>query len=91
MAADTTKLKTLKPLARSANGKISTVYDTIRGVKAILHENVNTSVRSTNLIGTYSYAAKKRKINAILAWAAEVVPCKLNSAKQTVWEVKNTS
>lgn len=29
------KLKTVKPLARRAKGRISTVYDTIRGVKAI--------------------------------------------------------
>ena len=29
------KLNTVKPFARSANGKISTVYETMRGVKAI--------------------------------------------------------
>lgn len=35
-AKDTTKLKTLKPFARIEKGKISTVYDTMSGVKAIL-------------------------------------------------------
>lgn len=35
-AKDTTKLKTLKPFARIENGKISTVYDTMSGVNAML-------------------------------------------------------
>ena len=30
------KLKIVKPLARMAKGRISTVYETMRGVKAIL-------------------------------------------------------
>ena len=33
------KLNTVKPLARSANGKISTVYDTMSGVNAIYSES----------------------------------------------------
>jgi hypothetical protein len=34
---ETAKLKMLKPFARRAKGRISTVYDTMRGVKAILY------------------------------------------------------
>ena len=33
------KLNTVKPLARSANGRISTVYDTMSGVNAICSES----------------------------------------------------
>jgi hypothetical protein len=41
-ATEITKLKMLKPLARKWYGRISTVYETIRGVKAILDPaNVN--------------------------------------------------
>lgn len=34
---DTEKLKIVKPLALMENGRISTVYETIRGVKAMLY------------------------------------------------------
>lgn len=36
-ATEMVKLNMLKPLARTENGKISTVYDTMRGVNARLY------------------------------------------------------
>ena len=56
-ANDTTKLKTLKPFARIEKGRISTVYDTISGVKAMLM--------------TYQWASVARIIEDVLVGRIE--------------------
>jgi hypothetical protein len=49
------KLNTLKPLARIAKGRISTVYETMSGVKAMLEDDM--SLRPLDAMINYSLEA----------------------------------
>jgi hypothetical protein len=54
MATEIVKLKRLKPFARIGYGRISTVYDTIRGVNAILPSFISQMACTSDAIVTHS-------------------------------------